>query len=403
MDAAVVETTEVCRLLSLIVLMGVPFTEQNFKRSGVAYLEQHFDVTVIDCNRWLYPTYSNLHYQRHPYRKRIEVASMETLLDVLANIQPAFALDCLLPSPMKQPIRLELSRCDIPLVVKRSGICPNLSRKQLLLHLLRYDPIDLVRRLLLRMTKHNVPKVDELPPDIYLVAGRSASKGVANPRMAKIAIAADDVHYLNEAKRAHSARKSSKRNTILFLDDCIAEAKDYALIGLPSPMDIQKYYALLRRSFDVVEQACGCKVVVAAHPDGLHIFGYAEKFGLREVRFGQTADLALGAKLVLGHGSTALSFAVLEKIPAVLLSCSELHASFKGPHIVAMKHALGAPLVFMDGEGEQLAAACREALIDEACYQAYTEEFLMMPEGYEHQPWEAFSKYANLYGDRNDN
>jgi hypothetical protein len=221
--------------------------------------------------------------------------------------------------------------------------------------------------------------------------------------MAKIAIAADDVHYLNEAKQAHSARTSSMRNTILFLDDCIAEAKDYALIGLAFPMDLQKYYALLRRSFEIVEQVCGCKVVVAAHPDGLHILGYAEKFGSREVRFGQTADLALGASLVLGHASTAMSFAVLEKIPAVLLSCRELHASFKGPHIVAMKHALGAPLVFMDGEGEQLALACREALVDEARYQAYKEEFLMMPEGHEHQPWEAFFKYANSYGDRKNN
>jgi len=331
------------------------------------------------------------------------VASIEILLDVLADIQPAFAIDCLLPSPMKQPIRLELSRCDIALVVKCSGLCPHLSRKQLLLHLLRYNPIDLVRRLLLRLTKHCVPKENELPPDIYLVAGRSASKGAASPRMAKIAIADDDVHYLNEAKRAHSVRPVSMRNTILFLDDCIAEAKDYALIGLPFPMDAQKYYALLRRSFDIVEHAYGCNVVVAAHPDGLNVLGYAEKFGPREVRFGQTAVLALGAKLVLGHSSTALSFAVLEKIPAVLLTCSELHASFKGPHIVAMKHALGAPLVFMDGEGKQLAAACREALVDEACYQAYTEEFLMMPQGHEHQPWEAFFKYANSYGDKKNN
>ena len=54
----------------------------------------------------------------------------------------------------------------------------------------------------------------------------------------------------------------------------------------------------------------------------------------------------------------------------------------------------------MDGEGEQLVLACREARIDEACYQAYTEEFLMMPQGHEHQPWEAFLTYANSYLDR---
>lgn len=63
----------------------------------------------------------------------------------------------------------------------------------------------------------------------------------------------------------------------------------------------------LIRSFDIVRQACGRKVGVAAHMHGLRIQDYVEIFGLREVRFGKTATLALGPRLVLGHASTPLS------------------------------------------------------------------------------------------------
>jgi hypothetical protein len=390
------ETATTHRRISLIVLLGVPFTEQNYKRSGVAYLEHLFDVTVIDCNRWLYPAYASLSYQRHAYEKRIEVDSFDALLRVLTTIRPAFAIDSLSPSPLKQKIRQELFRLCIPLVVKRSGWCPHLSGKQLFLHLLRHNSLDLVRRLFRRLVKRNAAAAVELPPDIALVAGRSASEGMVKARVTEIAIAADDVHYLNEAKRTYPAGSVAVRNKVLFLDDCIAEAKDYVLLGLPFPVDPDRYYTLLRRSFDIVERACDCRVVVAAHPDGLLIPGYAEKFGSREVHFGRTAALVLEAKLVLGHASTSFSFAVLEEIPAVLLTCRELHASFKGAHILAFQHALGAPLVFMEEEGKRLASACREARVDKACYLAYEEEFLMTSQGHEERPWDAFSRYAGI-------
>lgn len=393
-EAIVAATTH--RQIPLVVLLGVPFTEQNYKRSGVAYLETRCDVTVIDCNRWLYPTYARLSYQRHAYEKRTEVDSLDALLRVLATIRPAFAIDCLCPSPLKQKIQLELFLLGIPLVVKRSGWIPHLSSKQLLLHLLRHNPFDIARRLFRRLVKRNTVAAVELPPDIALVAGRSASEGSVKPKVAEIAIAADDLHYLNEAKRAHQAGPVAVRNTVLFLDDCIAEAKDYVLLGLTFPVDSDHYNALLRRSFDIVERACDCKVVVAAHPDGLLIPGYAEKFGPREVHFGRTAALALDAKLVLGHASTAFSFAVLEKIPVVLLTCRELHASLKGPHILAFQRALGAPLVFMEEDGKRLALTCREARVDEICYQAYKDKFLVTPQGDEDRPWDAFSRYAGL-------
>ncbi len=380
-----------------MVLLGVPFSEQNYKRSGVAYLENRCEVTIIDCNRWLNQTYGRLTYQRHAYEKRIEVDSFDALRRVLVSIRPAFAIDCLSPSPFKPKIQLELSHLGILLVVKRSGCCPRLSNIRLLLHLLRHSPFDLARRLLRPLMNLSGAAAIELPPDIALVAGRSASKGFVKPRIAEIEIVADDVHYLYEAKRTHSVCQTHKRNTILFLDDCIAEAKDYVLVGMPFPMEVHKYYDLLRRSFDIVEQAFGCKVVVAAHPDGLHIPGYAEKFGPRAVYFGQTAALALESKLVLGHASTSLSFAVLEKIPVVLLTCGELHASFKGPHILAFQRALGAPLVFMEEDCKRLASTCHQAQVNEACYQVYKEEFLMTPQQeYEERPWEAFSRYASL-------
>lgn len=35
------------------ILLGAPLTEQNYERTGIPYLEEHFYVMVYDCTPWL--------------------------------------------------------------------------------------------------------------------------------------------------------------------------------------------------------------------------------------------------------------------------------------------------------------------------------------------------------------
>ena len=39
--------------IRIVILLGAPFTHQNFERIGVNELSRDFEVFVLDCNEWI--------------------------------------------------------------------------------------------------------------------------------------------------------------------------------------------------------------------------------------------------------------------------------------------------------------------------------------------------------------
>ncbi|MCS6765357.1 MAG: hypothetical protein MO847_02520 [Candidatus Protistobacter heckmanni] len=381
------------REITVVVLLGIPFNDQNYERTGVAHLSRFFNVTVLDCNRWLNPFYASLVYRRNAYEHVIEIDSLQSLEAQLRFLQPGYAIDYILPGDEKRTIRALLTTLGVLSVEKRAGWCPHLSAKELVMHHLAINPISVVLKTLNRLLAPARQAQESLPlPDIALVAGKKAGGPPAVARLSEIQIAADDFHQFWSEKRASpsGARTGAEAPYLLFVDDCIAQAKDYSLLGLPDPIRPDVYYALLNRCFLTAEKVTGRRIVVAAHPDGKAIPNYAENFGGREVVFSRPQALTMNAELILAHGSTALGFAAMNGTPVISLTNKALNASFKGPHIKAMARALGAPLLYMESD---ISDACRRPRVDQEKYKAYIDDYLRSPESTESQPWEAFTNY----------
>lgn len=141
---------------------------------------------------------------------------------------------------------------------------------------------------------------------------------------------------------------------ILFLDQYYPFHPDIILFESENKLEAEVYYRQLCAYFSKIEEQYNMPVVVAAHPKALK---YKEHnyFEGRKVFFGSSALLCRDAVVILTHDSTAISFAVVNDVPVVLLTSNAIKDAlpeiFKGIDFIS--RYLGAPLVHYDQNNAQ--------------------------------------------------
>jgi len=158
---------------------------------------------------------------------------------------------------------------------------------------------------------------------------------------------------------------------LVFLDEYLPHHPDFLLHGLET-LEPGAYYETLNRAFRRIEEIAGGPVIIAAHPKAK----YAENpFDGRPIIFGRTDALAKGSDIVIAHGSTAVSFAVICYRPVVLMQSGEIrrvHAN-QYEQMVSTRELLGCTLLDMDEVD-----AWRKELpaVDEEKYASFYKEYL---------------------------
>lgn len=115
--------------------------------------------------------------------------------------------------------------------------------------------------------------------------------------------------------------KSKKLKALLshdyavFLDQYIPYHPDFALSGIKID-DPEKYFKLINNFFDRFEKFHNIPIEIALHPKSKYI---SNPFNGRRIHSKETLNLILNSKIVIGHSSSALSFAALENKPIILI------------------------------------------------------------------------------------
>src|SRR5690606_16034895 len=94
---------------------------------------------------------------------------------------------------------------------------------------------------------------------------------------------------------------------IVFLDIMLVDHPDSQRIGNNAVVPRELYFSQLNRFFDQVEKKTGLPVVIASHPKA----DYTTEFEHRLCIKNKTAELSIGAELILTHGSLSISYALL--------------------------------------------------------------------------------------------
>lgn len=410
----------------IVILLGAPLTEQNFERIGIPYLSPYFEVVVFDCMVWLARCAEEINCKEIHW-KHITTIKTELELELATKkYKPNYAIDAIGLSIHTATAKNILAKFNVKFVVPKMGNMPAPSMLMKLKNVVdkRVSTIsepteNLTSTLNCRpdkMMHYNagglsikkiVGKLNQLlairkvafSADIALLAGNKSLDFFTKKAAQKIWVGSQDFHQFNKIKLGLKAseRLGSKEPFILFIDDCLAAANDWKILNLRAPVTAAEYFPVLRSFFEKIESLYGLPVVIAGHPNSKSDNSYSENMGGRAVIYGNTASLVLQSTLVLIHGSTAISFAVLARKPTLFLTTRELDVSAYGLHVRTMAKSIGSSLVFMEKPDEQIVSPFLP-VVNMKRYKRYEANYLRSDRSNESAPWQSFINCVNEGG-----
>ena len=380
----------------ILILTTSPFSKRDYDRFGVELLRQSFRVSILDCTAWLKPDfwgkYSAIVHSCPGY---VSVANWAAMASCLDGKEDAVVIDYLDQCSSSRRIRAELRRRNILRAVVRLGVIPvplmKWSDRVRQMGSL-YKPFSLVKKLCGRIGQ--VFSSRDPPPEIALLSGTAClhDRGL-HAVVHKIWTHSFDFDFYLGCQKEVSV---SAAPYAVFLDVNVIYDSDYDYLGMKSPATERAYYASMNEFFRTLEDNIGLPVVVAAHPRSRHDL-HPHLWNKRTVICGKTAQLVRDASVVLCHQSTAVSFAVMWRKPIIFLTTNELMSSYIGPRIALMSTRLGAPLLNVDRDCNQLPNVMPDIKslpsVDEVAYAKYSDEYIKRSGTPNLPVWQVFSDY----------
>jgi hypothetical protein len=411
--------------IKIAIVLGAPFTKQNYERIGVPYLSSSFQVVVYDCTEWLGRNTKEIKFIKFDWQNYASIKSEEEFNLEISTYRPDYVIDAIGYEPYyTEKILHILDYYRVRFVVVETGNVPTISLTARIKNLLLTNSedipkkipslkignnsIDIKKNTFLKlalgyqraikdflMRRLSYRRLDNFHPFIGLLAGKKSINFYSKRCNPIIWVGSIDYHNFIKIKSELLIGNAYRKDKpyILFIADALDNANDWTLLGIPPPVTEEPYYRSLRLFFKKLELIYSIPVVIAAHPNSATDEKFISKIGHREVIFENTAALAIQASLVLVHGSTATSFAVLARKPILVMTTKELNQAPFGQEVKAMSRALGAPLIFIDREIKS--KKIEKVSVNEKKYKQYEVNYLYSNKSKEIEPWAEFIKYIN--------
>lgn len=171
-----------------------------------------------------------------------------------------------------------------------------------------------------------------------------------------------------------SLTASPAERTCVYLDDNLLHDTDNDIVAYRS-LNAQRYLRDLTAFFDHLERAFDVRVVIAASPKARYAAG---AFGGRRIVYNETQAVVRDCIFVVEHYSSAISYAVLYRKPAVFMYTREMEPLPYFTIIRALAHALKSPLCRIDDS--EAVRMLTIPTVNDSAYDTYTYAYLSNPE-----------------------
>lgn len=341
----------------IIFLAGFPFNRRDFERFGIELLLKNgFEVEVWDLTSIVNPGLKN-----YPPPDSIDWPHCKVFDDkshVLSKIKnlssDTFIVNDLTYSLDRRAIykAISVSRAGYA-VVAAKAIPAVMNKKDLFLHYFRHLKVENPKNMLKKLANYYFYWLPfrwmGIKPASLILAGGERSLDYPYPidKTSEVVWAhtLDYDIYLRERDIPFTERPIA-----VFLDEYLPFHPTMLFQQeTPFSIDANRYYQLLNKIFDRVEQELGLKVVIAAHPISCYD-KLPDYFEGRECIRGRTIKLVRESRLVLAHCSTSLNFANLFHKPVVFLTSRDLDRSYEGPFIKIVANWFGKNPILMDDD-----------------------------------------------------
>ncbi len=403
--------------IKILLLLGAPFTEQNYERIGIPYLEENFSIIVFQCMGWLDRPFGTEFFEPKKWEPYEVIRTEDDFRELLRKYRPDYAIDFIGLELITLKIARILHSQNVKMVIQKLGTLPferemyarlkRLFKSKLRVKSLKKRTESTSQELIFDKNKKNTSKVNQnrlrlnfarriLPlilrsriPFIALLAGKKSNSILT--RMAKKTVwaASHDFNTFQKIKTHKSI--NLPRDYFVFLDECLAQGLDWSTLNMSVPVTPELYFSHLNNYFQKVEKEYSLPVVIAGHPNTANDNSYSKNFNGREIFYGKTAELVLHSRSVLVHASASVSYAILSKKPITSITTEELDSSHYGNWIRSVSRAVGSKMIFIDknlGEGTMSIQPNAQK------YLSYELNFLRSKQSKESNPWESFTEFV---------
>lgn len=337
-----------------------PPSERDYRRFGISGLaERNIDAVVIDVSAYLHPRLTTWRAAPPP-STRIELhaaATLEQLQALSSRLSAADFIVCLVgfdSSAQSRHVYRVVTAARRPYVVLANNLHPGSERSTAARPRERFKDAWIRLRsgelkILMSLCRRLPNWMSGIRPPALIVYGGTASR--IGARMYPVdettkEIFAHSTDY--EVFREISSRDAGAQPIAVFVDECVGRDQDFLALGIDYPVSPERYYPLLRRLFDRIEGETGLRVVIAANPRADYSDD-PELFGRRDIERASTASSIARARLVIGHRSTALGWAVMFNKPIALVALREQHGHWTQRSAMdAFSKILRTPVRFFD-------------------------------------------------------
>lgn len=326
--------------MRVIFFLGTKFNKRDYLRLGIDIIQKRgYRTEVWDFTQWWKPRYANNYNPPDPikvsgYKELKNITEIKEAITKLCEtdyVVDPFGIYSIVANSKVNGIKI--GSMVLGLLPKVRNKHPKKS------YILRFtkNPFKSLMQAITKLTKHYKysPRLD------FLLTGGLESQNYGTNKIDKNtdiikAHAFDYDRYLEQEKKEIAQPIIQDSPYAVFLDEDMCYHPDYVHHGIDPHCSENVYYPEINDFFKEFKQVTGMKVVIAAHPRA----DYAKRgnpFRGSEIIVGNTAALVKHSKVVIGHMSTSMNFAVLYKKPIILINSNHYAKVLKdGIHALAL-------------------------------------------------------------------
>jgi hypothetical protein len=367
---------------SIIYLIEQPLDLRNYERFGIqnwrdnGWVVEIWDLTPLTADgvwRDFFKSGGTL-FNYDAYHPITSILGL--IKNFLLIKKPLYCIDLTGNDLYSVAIKLFLKLFLVKIIIFESSLLP----KMVTLDAGTVDPKKNHLRLkIVNFFKTYLKKI--ISPDIAVVYGEKENGKIRNPPQIINAHAWDYDVFLS-LKDKNEAENSK----IVFVDQNLCLHSDFMRQGESAPVSIESYYPSMRCFIGVITAEIKLPFVVSAHPRAYG--GYSNFFGEEvQIETGSTASLIKDAKVVIGHYSTALQYAILFKKPIIFITTNQLENSKINDWMTYYAAQLGKKIINIDEDLKAIDWAM-ELNVDYEKYNQYIERYIKNSDSLDINSWE---------------
>ena len=296
------------------------FLKKDFLRFEVNDLNKNFNFTIVSINKKI-----------QSLNKKIKLVHIKKISDLDKfilkdrNIKK-YVIDLMGIDNYSWKIRKYLSNYNVIFIKLMLGMVPFPPKKNLAIRILNnLNPQKKIGASILRKIENNflIFLNQKFTYEYSFVAGKIAKNIQRRLNTKKIV----DFKSFDTINYENTKITKIKKPPIVFIDNDIADHKDYKYHGTSPPVKKSSYLASLNNFFDYIEKKFNRDVVIALNPKSDKKKA-KKNFLNRKIFQNKTSQLIKNSKFSIMHSSTALSFSVLAYKPVLFITNNQIKKSW---------------------------------------------------------------------------